>query len=452
MKNNEIHIQMNQLKAIFLHNDNWERFKKKHGRKIRPVVIEEVEKFLHCGDLSNGFRVFKCEACSNVKRYPIRCKGKFCPTCAVGEAQKWAEVQASDMYESVHRHVVMTIDQGLSPIFANHRYRKKLLKGLMDEAARLITEYFQKRGIEAGVITALHTFGSKLEFNPHIHMLVTMGGVTNQGTWENYDYIPFVKLRKQWQTVVLKLIRRTLSNRAKKQVQHLLQAAYKNNAEGFYVNAPKQSRTKLKSLLGYIGRYMKRGPIALHRIVMYDGEVVAFRYQDKKDNQWKIEELSVEEFIGRLIRHIPDKQFKMIRHYGIYSRRTKALMKRVVEHFQKEVGKLLINAKRVIKPKAWRERMKETFGKDPLECSECKNCMEFRGIAVRKNNRLVVGFANNKEAEQYIRWEIENIESQTYEDKKKEATRKAIKQYWFSWDKLKKETEAYQRGIYLQGM
>lgn len=452
MKNSEIPIQMNQLKAIFLHNENWKKFKKKYGSKIRPVVIEEVEKFLHCGDLSNGFRVFKCEACSNVKRYPIRCKGKFCPTCAVGEAQRWAEVQASDMYESVHRHVVMTIDQGLRPIFANHRYREDLLKGLMDEAARLITEYFEERGMKAGVVAALHTFGSKLEFNPHIHMLVTMGGVTTEGTWENYNYIPFVKLRKQWQTVVLKLIRRVLSQRAKKQVQPLLQAAYKNNADGFYVNAPKKSRTKLKSLLGYIGRYMKRGPIALHRIVMYDGEVVAFRYQDKRDGEEKVEELPVFEFIGRLIRHIPDKQFKMIRHYGIYSRRTKKLMKRVVEHFQRKVGKLLVNARRIVKPKAWRERMKDTFGSDPLECSECKNCMEFRGIAVRKNGQLKVQFANNKESRRYIRWEIEDIESQTYENKKKEATRKAIEKYWFSWDKLKKETEENQRRIYMQGM
>lgn len=282
MKDNEIHIQMNQLKAIFLRNDNWKRFKKKYGRKIRPVVIEEVEKFLHCGDLSNGFRVFKCEACANVKRYPIRCKGKFCPTCAVGEAQKWAEVQASDMYESVHRHVVMTIDQGLRPIFANHSYRQKLLKGLMDEAARLMTEYFQKRGIEAGVITALHTFGSKLEFNPHIHMLVTMGGVTNQGEWENYDYIPFVKLRKQWQTVVLKLIRRTLSNRAKKQVQHLLQAAYENNAEGFYILTSNKGPDSWGKMLGDQGIATAILDRLLHRceVIHMNGESHRMKHRE----------------------------------------------------------------------------------------------------------------------------------------------------------------------------
>lgn len=62
--------------------------------------------------------------------------------------------------------------------------------------------------------------------------------------------------------------------------------------------------------MGYIGRYMKRGPIALHRIIMYDGETVVFKYHDKQDGEEKVESLTVDAFIGRLIRHIPDKQFK----------------------------------------------------------------------------------------------------------------------------------------------
>ncbi|WP_459771615.1 transposase, partial [Alkalibacterium sp. s-m-28] len=82
-----------------------------------------------------------------------------------------------------------------------------------DEAGRLLNEWFESLGVTPGIVSALHTFGSKLEFNPHIHMLVT-----KDGKWKQYDYIPYVKLRKQWQTVVLKLIRKVLSERAKKQV------------------------------------------------------------------------------------------------------------------------------------------------------------------------------------------------------------------------------------------
>ena len=450
MVEKRIRIEMNKLKAIFLDNNNWENFLEINKGKVRSVIRKEVEKFLHCGDVSNGFRVYKCEACPNVKHVPIRCKGKFCPTCAVGEAQKWADIQSHDMYRSIHRHVILTIDEGLRPIFTS-RYRKELLKGLMNEAGRLLNEWFQSLGVTPGIVSALHTFGSKLEFNPHIHMLVTMGGVTKDGKWKQYDYIPYIKLRKQWQTVVLKLIRRVLSERAKKQVQPLLQAAYKNNPDGFYIHAPKRSQTRVKGLLGYIGRYMKRGPIALHRIIMYDGESVCFSYQDKRDGEWKVEEVAVMEFIGRLVRHIPDEQFKMVRHYGLYSRRIKTLMKEVVKQFQREAQRVLINAKKMIKPVGWRERRIESFGEDPLECSECGNVMEFRGIAVLKKGHLTLQFANDVLAKKYINREIEIIESETYKCKIKEATRKAIKKYRFNWDQREKEINERYR-VHLSNM
>lgn len=76
-------------------------------------------------------------------------------------------------------------------------------------------------------------------------MLVTMGGMAKNGEWKaTKDYIPFEMLRKQWQTVVLKLIRKLLSPEEKKKVQPLLQKAYSENEKGFYVHAPKQKTDK----------------------------------------------------------------------------------------------------------------------------------------------------------------------------------------------------------------
>lgn len=82
-------------------------------------------------------------------------------------------------------------------------------------------------------------------------MVCYYGGLTRDGSWEEYDYfyLPFSMLRKYWKNAVLKpLIERTLGEWDKQRVQSRLQAAYKNNGEGFYVNAPKRSRTNLKSL------------------------------------------------------------------------------------------------------------------------------------------------------------------------------------------------------------
>ncbi|MEI3611354.1 transposase [Pseudogracilibacillus sp. SO30301A] len=178
-----------------------------------------------------------------------------------------------------HRHIIFTIDEGLREIFLLHRH---LLKPLMDEAAKLISDYFGKKAkVKPGIIAGLHTFGSRVNFNPHVHMLVTMGGITKKGEWKGYDFIPFQMLRKQWQTVVLKLIRKNLSNKEKKQVQPRLQKAFSENGEGFYVYAPKQ-RGKIKDQLRYIGRYMRRPAIGINRVEAYDGQYVTYKYIDKK--------------------------------------------------------------------------------------------------------------------------------------------------------------------------
>lgn len=432
-------MKANVLQAIFFDEyHNWDKFKEKHDRKIRPIVKTEVNKFRDCGDIRKGYRLFVCEGCHQVKFVPLRCKGKFCPTCATGESQRWAEVVANDLFAVTHRHVIFTIDEGLRNIFLMEKYRDALLKGLMDEAAKIIMNFYQKRKLQAGIIAALHTFGSKLEFNPHVHMVVTMGGITKDGKWETYDYLPFAMLRKYWQNAVLKLIRRTLSKWDRQRVQPKLQAAYSRNGDGFYVNAPKRSRTNLKGLLEYISRYMKRGPIAMNRILMYDGEQVMFTYQDKRTNTKETMTMSVEEFIGALIRHISNRYFRTIRRYGIYSRRIKTLMKTIMMTYQKMIRRMIVTLNEALKPKTWAERITEEFGENPLECSRCGEAYEFVGMSVRKNGRLVVKYAKDDHTKEFMREENRKIGQKEYQQQYEEEKEAAFKTIRWDWERQRK--------------
>lgn len=434
-------MKPNILQAIFFdENTNWESFLQKHHRRLRPVVKLEVQKFRECGDIRKGYRLFVCEGCNDVKIIPLKCKGKFCPTCATGESQRWADIVSSDLLTVTHRHVIFTIDEGLRDIFLMDKYRVPLLKGLMDEAARIISEFYAKKKLKVGIVAALHSFGSQLEFNPHVHMIVTMGGVNNSGEWEDYDYIPFPMLRKFWQNAVLKLIRRTLNTWDKRRVQPRLQAAYTEHGEGFYVNAPKRSRTNLKGLLKYISRYMKKGPIALNRIIMYDGETVMFHYKDKRTNTTETKTMCVEEFIGALIRHIPDRNFKTIRRYGIYSCRIKSLMKKIVAEYQKKIKRMLINLKKALKPQKWDERIYEEFGENPLECTKCGEYLEFCGMSVRKNGRLKVQYTKNEDASRFMREENKKIDEEKFKTKYEKTKEKAFDAIRFNWER---ESEIY---------
>lgn len=384
-------METNILRRIFFdEHKHWEQFIEKYGTRIRPIVVKEVEKFRDCGNPKNGFKLLVCEGCNDVRIVPYRCKGRFCTTCSSGETEEWSRMMAEDVMQVNHRHVIFTIDEGLRVIFQKHRH---LLKPLMDEAVRIIQEWFKiKFKVTPGVIAGLHTFGSRMNFNPHVHMLVTMGGMKQIGEWKIYDFIPFSMLRKQWQTVVLKLIRSHLNEEEKKKVQHLLQKAYSANGEGFYVHAPKQ-KGNVKVQLGYIGRYIRRPAIALHRIEEYDGQYVTFKYHDKNDGQEKREKLTVEEFISRLIVHIPDEQFKTIRYYGVYSRRIKSLCKTLVSAWQKEVRKWIVKVKKIVTRRKWEERIKEQTGKDPMVCPRCQCYYEYKGEVCLKGGQLEIKHA-----------------------------------------------------------
>lgn len=394
-------MEPNALKRIFFdEHQHWEKFKTKHGKNIRGIVLNEVEKFRGCGDPKNGFKLLVCEGCHDLRKVPFRCKGRFCTTCSCGETEEWSRMLAEDVFQVNHRHVIFTIDEGLWEIFLRHRY---MLKPYMDEAVGILQAYFEKKlKVTPGIIAGLHTFGARMNFNPHVHMLVTMGGMKENGEWVTYDYLPFEMLRKQWQTVVLKLIRRELKEEDKKKVQPLLQKAYAANGDGFYIHGPKQRGKDIQALLGYIGRYIRRPAIAIDRIEAYDGEFVTFRYADKKDGQEKSEKITVVEFISRLIRHIPDEQFKTIRHYGVYARRSKSICKQKVSQWQEEVKKKIVKIKKFLKRRTWSQRIKDQTGKDPMVCTKCECYYEYKGAVCLKEGRLVIKNAVCKTSHQVL--------------------------------------------------
>ena len=130
----------------------------------------------------------------------------------------------------------------------------------------------------------------------------------------------FEALRKRWQKVLLDEIT-AISNNSR-DIRILKNKLYKKNDKGFYVHA----KTEIKSAkvaAKYIGRYIGRPAIAESRILDYDGENVTFKYTRHDENKEIIDTVPVYEFIKKLIIQIPEKNFKMIRNFDIYSRRSK---------------------------------------------------------------------------------------------------------------------------------
>jgi hypothetical protein len=241
---------------------------------------------------------------------------------------------------------------------------------LFASAAQTVLDWFatlnKSEHFTPGIVCGLHTFGRDLKWNPHIHMLVTEGGSGNSKVWRHVKHFPFVMLRKRWQTTLLVNMEKTLG---KNRFRALKNKLYTNNPDGFYVHAPSSDFNAQGAVANCITRYIGRPAPAQSRITGYDGNSVTFWYQRHEDNKRVVETVPVFDFIKRLIIHIPEKHFNMLRYYGLYAKK---------HRFDEKLIRLLpphrVKAERIFK--RWAYRTFRSFGLDPVKCV-CGNRMEF---------------------------------------------------------------------------
>lgn len=207
-----------------------------------------------------------------------------------------------------------------------------------------------------GFICVLHTFGRSLQWNPHIHVLLSEGASGNTSVWRPIKHFNYSFLRNSFRFALLNLLEKRLGSSFKKVKSYI----YKHCPNGFYVYA-KPALSNNKDVIKYIGRYLGRPVIATSRIDNYDGETVTFHYNRHEDNKLVVQSIPAADFIKKLIIHIPDKHFKMIRYYGLYAKHHK--------HEKSLSMAVSIQKRRFLASlNAWRTSLLLSFGYDPLRC------------------------------------------------------------------------------------
>ena len=270
---------------------------------------------ISCGDPSFGGALYGCTECGKLKFVPFRCKSRFCPSCGTMYSIDRTTAMSCKIINVNHRHCVLLLTMNFATSLPKtvlySVYFLLLFKKLSWDCFIKIAKL---SFFTPGFICVLHTFGRDLKWNPHIHCLVSEGGVGNSGKWRAKTHFNYTFLRNAFRTVLLNLMQQKLGPSFK----GVKASCYRKHKHGFYVHA-KPNKCKPKQTLKYIGRYLGRPVIATSRIIYYDGDFVTFKYNRHEDNMLVIEKLPVLDFIKRLIRHIPEKHFKMVRYYGIYA-------------------------------------------------------------------------------------------------------------------------------------
>ena len=354
------------IKQIF--EDDWNYFLLDNPNiKIRDVVYSNVNRMLKCKTTDLGFSLFVCEHCGKEKIVLHTCKSRMCSSCG-NKYNKQRETSIfSKLIKCNHRHVVFTIPKELRILFLKNRKRLNyLFKAASITVNYWIKNKYKKKDLIPAYVSILHTFGRSLVFNPHIHMILLDGGISNKcNEFVKINFFSYPSFRKRFMKVLLDMLEDDIGKNKFRKVKNQV---YLSHKEDFYVFAPPSKFKKYTDLIKYVCRYVARPVMAESRILDYDGKFVTFWYQRHNDDLIIIEKVSAYEFIKRIIIHIPDYNYKQIRFYGAYHNSTI-----IKVNLNMYISKEKVKFKKYFN--TWRFLLIHSFKKDPLNCPNCNSIM-----------------------------------------------------------------------------
>jgi hypothetical protein len=372
------------LRQIFLDRRNWFRFWAFYVLTLRWGIVLNVAKMLVCQTGRLGWHSYRCSKCGLTVHVRHTCKSRFCSRCGVLAADRWMERTFDNLLPVDYQHLVFSVLYELRPWMAANR--QVALDILFAAVKDTLLDFAKSAGYRPGLLLVLHTFGSDLKWHVHIHVLITAGGISADGKrWVRRGFLPQEVIRPMFRHRLLTALRKAAKAdllKAPPKQKHLAKPAAFSSWLGhffsreFYVHISKTLENP-RHTVGYVGRYGRRPVLAEHRILAYDGRSVSFRYKDyRSGNLHATMTLPVSEFIARLVRHIPDPNFRMLRYAGIFANRVRSKLLPAARE-------LLAAQEPLAKPSTpWHLRRKQSTGQDPLVCPRCRIPLTYVGMTL----------------------------------------------------------------------
>ena len=373
------HIDKHLFKQIF--RDHWDAFKAVHPLYNTPYHDEVVQKMLDCGDPEKmGFAQYRCTFCGETRRIAFSCKSSFCLSCCKVYTDRWADFIGRRMFPGmIYRHIVLTVPDFLRLWFYHNP--DTLLSPFMQAGHACLLDVFATCSgiaLDIGSIIVLQTAGRPGTYNPHLHILLTEGGITPQGTWKTVSYIPFDLIHHKWQYHLLNMLRQNVSD---PRINQDIDQAWRKYPKGFVAFVEKDEVPPGgQGLAKYLAKYVVSPPISVRRIQSYDGKTVRYWYRDHRSGQIEYAALPVLRFIGRMVQHILPKGFQRIRYYGLHGNvRYENVRTQLAEILPDDIP-ADPNGFRVLPRKPFELLFFENFGRNPLLCPRCNRIMELELI------------------------------------------------------------------------
>ncbi len=339
-----------------------------------------VSSILGCKTGAFGFNVQICEDCSHLQLHYCSCGNRNCPQCQQVKKEKWIDQRRAEVMDTPYFHVVFTLPPQLRSLFlANQKLlydalHRTVAKTLLDLSAD--DKYL---GATPAIIQVLHTWSQTLEYHPHMHCIISAGGLTRDLKFRkssSHFFLPVKVLMKVFRGKFMEMLNAAWKDgslRIPASCAELMQPSlWKDYCHALYGTdwCPfvKETFNGFGNAIDYLGRYTHKIAISNSRIIHVTQSHVTFWYRDRRDgNKRKKMTLENSEFIRRFLLHVLPKGFQKIRYFGLLNSRFKRRNLRLVFQIQ---GKQLYRA-RFSKDAPTSQILKELYNVDICRCPRC---------------------------------------------------------------------------------
>lgn len=300
------------------------------------VQTKAASSIMDCKSGVLGYNISTCLDCGHIDIHNNSCRNRNCPNCQAILKEIWIDKRKSEVIESPYFHVVFTVPAELNPlIYCNQTLLYSLLHRCSAETLIELSNNPKYLGATPGIIQVLHTWGQKLNFHPHIHCIISGGGLSKNGKLKicgKHFFVPARVLAKKFRGKFLAELKELYELKqlhfsvSCKKYQNSYN--WKDLIDSLYskVWCPeiKETFNGFGNAIEYLGRYTHRIAITNTRIKSVSESKVVFTAKDYKNNSL-IEDIEVtpKEFIRRFMMHVLPHGFQKIRYYGFLNNRSK---------------------------------------------------------------------------------------------------------------------------------
>ena len=166
-----------------------------------PQQSKVANCIINCKTGAYGANVSKCEDCGHLQIHYNSCRNRCCPMCQALSKEKWMDKRREDVLEAPYFHVVFTIPQELNPlVYCNQQILYDAMYHCVAATIEELTSDTKHLGAKVGYICVLHTWGSEMNYHPHIHVILLGGGLTaknlhNSLNWNMAKSFALIKMQ-----------------------------------------------------------------------------------------------------------------------------------------------------------------------------------------------------------------------------------------------------------------